>query len=132
MKINEREQTQIGLMRAYVETQEPSSKEVDDQTLRRFLRAHDLDIEKTSVMFLKYLNWRRTYVVSGSISPSEVPHEIAQNYIFLQGSDKNGRPIVVHLIARSFQHKGGLDEMKRMLLSYGLRRQFYFGALYIQ
>ncbi|GAV81745.1 CRAL_TRIO domain-containing protein/CRAL_TRIO_N domain-containing protein [Cephalotus follicularis] len=113
MKINEREQTQIGLMRAYVETQDPSSKEVDDQTLRRFLHARDLDIEKASVMFLKYLNWRRTYVVNGSISPSEVPHEIEQNKFFLQGSDKNGRPVAVLLASRHFKHKGGLDEFKR-------------------
>ncbi|GAV81743.1 CRAL_TRIO domain-containing protein/CRAL_TRIO_N domain-containing protein [Cephalotus follicularis] len=91
--------------------------EVDDQTLRRFLRARDLDIEKASVMFLKYLNWRRTYVVNGSISPSEVPNEISQNKFFLQGLDKNGRPVVVLLASRHFQHKGGLDEIKRMLLS---------------
>ncbi|XP_021286472.1 random slug protein 5-like isoform X2 [Herrania umbratica] len=112
-KGNEIEKTKISLMRTLVETQDPSSKEVDDLTFRRFLRARDLDVEKASAMFLKYLKWRRNFVPNGSISPSEVAHEIEQNKMFLQGSDKKGRPIAVVLGARHFQHKGGAEEFKR-------------------
>lgn len=82
-------------------------------TMRRFLRARDLDVETASSMFLKYLKWRRSFVPNGFISPSELTHEIQQNKMFLQGSDKKGRPISVVLAARHFKHNGGLDEFKR-------------------
>ncbi|KAJ4728901.1 random slug protein 5-like [Melia azedarach] len=113
---NDKEQAIICLMRALVEKKNPSSKEVDDLTLRRFLRARDLDIEKGSAMFLKYLKWRQTFVSNGCISPSEVPSEIKQNKMFLQGFDKKGRPIALLLGARHFQNKGGLNEFKRFVV----------------
>ncbi|GLU20820.1 hypothetical protein SLE2022_370010 [Rubroshorea leprosula] len=116
---DEVEKTKISLMRAVLEKQDASSKEVDDLTIRRFLRARDLDIEKASAMFLKYLKWRRMFVPNGSISASEVPNEIAQNKMFLQGRDKKGRPITVVLGARHFQNKGGVEEFKRFIV-YGL------------
>ncbi|XP_062168447.1 CRAL-TRIO domain-containing protein YKL091C-like isoform X2 [Alnus glutinosa] len=119
MKSNETELTKILLMRAFVERQDPSSKEVDDQTIRRFLRARDLNIKKASALFLKFLKWRQTFVPNGSISASEVPNEIAQNKMFLQGIDKEGRPIMVVLGARHFQNKGGIEEFKRFVV-YGL------------
>lgn len=115
-KSNGIEKTKISLMRTLVETQDPSSKEVDDLTFRRFLRARDLDVEKASAMFLKYLNWRRNFVPNGSISPSEVAQEIEQNKMFLQGSDKKGQLIAVVLAARHFQHKGGVEEFKRFIV----------------
>ncbi|XP_057995674.1 uncharacterized protein LOC110637674 isoform X2 [Hevea brasiliensis] len=110
--VEEVEQTKIRLLRASVERQDPSSKEVADLTLRRFLRARDLDIQKASLMFLKYLKWRQEFVPNSSISPSEVPNEIAQNKMFLQGTDKKGRPITVVLGRRHFQNKESLDEFK--------------------
>ena len=90
---------------------------VDDLTIRRFLRARDLDVEKASSLFLKYLKWRQTFVPNGSISASELPHEIAQNKMFIQGFDKTGRPIAVVFGARHFQIEGGREEFKRMLFS---------------
>ena len=85
--------------------------------IRRFLHARDLNVEKASTLFLKYLIWRQTFVPKGSIFESELPHEIAQNKMFIQGFDKTGRPIVVVLGARHFQTKGGIEEFKRMLFS---------------
>lgn len=65
-------------------------------------------------MLLKYLKWRRSFVPNGSISESEITNEIAQNKMFVQGSDKNGQPILIVLAARHFQNNtGGLDEFKR-------------------
>ncbi|MBA0552522.1 hypothetical protein Golob_023324 [Gossypium lobatum] len=112
------ENTKISLMRILVEKQDPSSKEVEDGALRRFLRARDLDVEKASNMFLKYLNWKRNFVPNGSISPSEIRHEIQQNKMFLQGWDKKGRPIALLLAARHFQHEGGVDEFKRTYFTF--------------
>ncbi|KAK2974169.1 hypothetical protein RJ640_021460 [Escallonia rubra] len=114
---NEEELNKVRLMRALVEKNDPSSKEVDDFMVRRFLRARDLDVEKASVMFLKYLKWKRTFVPNGSISASDIPNDLAQNKMFLQGLDKKGRPITVVFGGRHFHHKkGGLEEFKRFVV----------------
>ncbi|KAI9079676.1 hypothetical protein K1719_038297 [Acacia pycnantha] len=114
---SEKELFNIPLMRAFVESKDPSAKEYDDLTMRRFLRARELDIEKASAMFLEFLKWRRSFVPNGSISLSEVPDELAQNKTFMQGLDKKGRPITIVFGARHFQNKvGGLDEFKRFVV----------------
>ncbi|XP_043806576.1 sec14 cytosolic factor isoform X2 [Manihot esculenta] len=110
------EQTKTSLLRAAVERQDPSSKGVDDSTLRRFLRARDLDVQRASAMFLKYLKWRREFVPNGSISPSEVSNEIAQNKVFVQGTDKKGRPIMVAFGSRHYQNKESSEELKLYVL----------------
>ncbi|PIA32846.1 hypothetical protein AQUCO_04300047v1 [Aquilegia coerulea] len=120
---NGKEQHELVLMRTYVESQDPTTKEVDDKTLRRFLRARDLNVEKASAMFLKYLNWRRVFIPNGSISESEISNELAQKKVFLQGHDKEGRPIEVVFGAKHFPNKtkGGLEEFKRFVV-YALEK----------
>lgn len=86
-------------------------QDVDDFMIRRFLRARDLDIEKASTLFLKYLSWRKSFVPNGSISESEIPRELAHNKLFMQGLDKTGRPIVVVFGGRHKRTK--LEEFKR-------------------
>ncbi|CAL5440570.1 unnamed protein product [Camellia sinensis] len=110
---NADELNKIRLMRAFVQTQDPSSKDADDLIIRRFLRARDLDIEKASAMFLKYLKWRRTFVPDGFISALEIQNDLAQNKMFLQGMDKKGRPITVAFGGRHFHNKEGLEKFKR-------------------
>ncbi|KAH7516817.1 hypothetical protein FEM48_Zijuj10G0174900 [Ziziphus jujuba var. spinosa] len=111
---DEIERSKVGIMRAFVEAQDPSCKEEDDLMIRRFLRARDQDIEKASALFLKYLSWRRSFVPNGSISPSEIPDELSHNKLFMQGVDKTGRPIVVVFGAR---HKAAkLDDFKRFVV----------------
>lgn len=110
---DEIERNKIKIMRAQVEREDPSSKDVDDFMIRRFLRARNLDIEKASALFLKYLSWRRDFVPSGTISPSEIQNDIAHNKLFMQGQDKLGRPIVVVFGGRHKQ--GNLEEFKRFV-----------------
>ncbi|KAG5029893.1 hypothetical protein AAZX31_05G186700 [Glycine max] len=112
----ETELTKIRLLRAIVETRDPSSKEEDDFMIRRFLRARDLDVEKASAMLLKYLKWRNSFVPNGSVSVSDVPNELAQDKVFMQGHDKIGRPILMVFGGRHFQNKDGLDEFKRFVV----------------
>ncbi|CAH9142723.1 unnamed protein product [Cuscuta epithymum] len=110
------EKHKIELLRALLHKRadDPPFQAVDDYTLRRFLRARDLDVEKAATMLIKYLKWRSAFVPSGNISPSEVPNEIAQKKMFMQGLDKQGRPIAVVFGGRHIQNnKGGLDEFKR-------------------
>ncbi|KAJ1417812.1 CRAL/TRIO, N-terminal domain [Sesbania bispinosa] len=108
--------TKIRLMRAFVETRDPSAKEVDDLMIRRFLRARDLDVEKASAMFLKYLKWKRSFVPNGYISPSEIPGDIAHEKMYVQGVDKKGRPITVAFAAKHYQNKNGVDVFKRYVV----------------
>lgn len=88
-------------------------QDVDEPTRRRFLQARDLDVEKASAMLIKCLSWRQSFVPKGFISESEVPNEFAQNKMFLQGTDKKGRPISLVFGSRHLPRKGGLDEFKR-------------------
>ncbi|KAK6147909.1 hypothetical protein DH2020_018821 [Rehmannia glutinosa] len=113
---NDEENKRLGLLRATLEEKDSSCKDLDDLTLRRFLRARDLHAEKASLMVMKYLTWRRTFVPKGSISESEIPNEIAQNKMFMQGRDKQGRPIAVVFGSRHFVCKGGVDEFRRYLV----------------
>lgn len=112
----ESELAKIHLMRVFVESRDPSSKEVDDLMIRRFLRARDLEVEKASAMFLKYLKWRRSFVPNGFISPSEITEDLAQEKMYVQGVDKKGRPITVAFAAKHFQIKNGLDAFKRYVV----------------
>ncbi|CAM8972447.1 unnamed protein product [Rhodiola kirilowii] len=105
------EKSRILMMRSIVEREEPSSKEFDSLTLRRFLRARELDVDKASKLFLKYLRWRQTFVPNGFIDRSEIPNNLAQNKVFVQGVDKDGHPIGVILGRRHKQTC--LDEFKR-------------------
>ncbi|XP_009359870.1 sec14 cytosolic factor [Pyrus x bretschneideri] len=111
---DEIERNKMGIMRALVEREDPSSKDVDDFMIRRFLRARDLDIEKATNMFLKYLSWKKSFVPNGSISESEIPKQLAQNKLFMQGVDKTGRPIVVVYGGRHKQTT--LEEFKRFVV----------------
>ncbi|KAJ6943946.1 hypothetical protein NC652_009397 [Populus alba x Populus x berolinensis] len=120
-EVNEIEQSKVRLMRAFVEREDPSVKEVDDFMIRRFLRARELDIEKASTLFQKYLSWRRSFIPNGFIAPSEIPNELAQNKFFMQGADKQNRPVVVVFGAKHKPYKGSFEEFKRFVV-YTLER----------
>ncbi|XP_071689391.1 sec14 cytosolic factor-like [Rutidosis leptorrhynchoides] len=114
---SEEELKKILHMRNLVEKQDPASKEYDDLTFRRFLRARDLDINKASAMFLKYLKWRKTFLPNGSISESEISTDLAQNKLFMQGTDKSGRLITVVFGGKHYPNKaGGVEEFKRYVV----------------
>ncbi|XP_020248714.1 CRAL-TRIO domain-containing protein YKL091C-like [Asparagus officinalis] len=88
-------------------------QEVDNFTMRRFLRARDLDINKASSMILKYLKWRREAIPRGFISEEDVQNELRQEKMYMQGLDKKGRPIGVLLGAKHYSSKRNLEEFKR-------------------
>ncbi|KAL6011789.1 hypothetical protein ACLOJK_002255 [Asimina triloba] len=84
--------------------------------LRRFLRARDLDIEKASAMFLKYLKWRRAAIPNGRITESEVQNQLAEKKMFMQGLDRQGRRIGVVFGGKHTAHKRDLEEFKRYVV----------------
>ncbi|KAL5724515.1 hypothetical protein ACHQM5_007764 [Ranunculus cassubicifolius] len=111
-------QTKINLMRLLLQKRDPTAaKEVDDMTIRRFLRARDLDMTKASDLLLKYLKWKKEFMPQGFISKSEITYELSQNKAFMQGTDKTGRPLVVIFGGRHIPTKGkeGVEEFKRMM-----------------
>ncbi|XP_068665870.1 CRAL-TRIO domain-containing protein YKL091C-like isoform X2 [Aristolochia californica] len=84
--------------------------------LRRFLRARDLDIEKASNMFLKYLKWRQAALPNGSISELEIPNQLAEKKMFAQGFDNKGHRIGVVFVAKHLAYKRDLEEFKRFVV----------------
>lgn len=81
--------------------------------IRRFLRAGGLDTEKASKLFLKYLTWKRSYLLKGHISESEIANDLSHKKVCMQGHDKMGRPIVVAFGSRHNPSKGNPEEFKR-------------------
>ncbi|KAK9668992.1 hypothetical protein RND81_13G101400 [Saponaria officinalis] len=115
---NAKEQHNLSLMRSFVESRDPSFKEVDDSTLKRFLRSRNQDVEKAALLFLKYVQWKKIFVPKGYISESEIQHDVAQNKTFVAGFDKKGRPVAIIYGARHFQNSkpGGVDDFKRYIV----------------
>lgn len=91
-----------------------------------------MDIEKASAMFLKFVKWRKTFVPNGSISVSEIPNELAQNKLFMQGTDRSGRLITLVFGGKHYQNKiGGLEEFKRMFFNLLLNNIYIFSILFL-
>ncbi|KAJ0235643.1 putative polyphosphoinositide binding protein [Hirschfeldia incana] len=118
---DEMERSKVSTMRALCDRQDPSTKEVDDLMIRRFLRARDMDIEKASALFLKYLAWRKTVIPKGHIPESEIANDLSHNKVCMQGHDKKGRPIVVIVGNRHNPSKGKPEEFKRFVV-YSLEK----------
>ncbi|GAB2295543.1 hypothetical protein Dimus_029707 [Dionaea muscipula] len=116
---SEDELQKIRIMRATVEEEDPSAKEVDDVTLRRFLRARNHDIPKASTMLTNYLSWKRSFIPrDGGISVNGIRNQLSMSKLFVQGHDKRGRPIVVGFGARNTPVKGNeeMEELKRFMV----------------
>ncbi|ERN06131.1 hypothetical protein AMTR_s00016p00081610 [Amborella trichopoda] len=115
-KRDEMEKNKVGLLRALVEAQDPTAKDVDNLMLRRFLRARDLDVKKASMMFLKYLKWRRAMTPNGYISEADIQNELAQEKLYMQGRDKKGCPIGVIFPSKHKCCQRDLDELKKFVV----------------
>ncbi|KAL2903713.1 Phosphatidylinositol transfer protein 3 [Bienertia sinuspersici] len=113
IKVDEEEQRKVATVRNCLLSQHPSIKEVDDLMIRRFLRARNLDVDKASSLLSNYFSWRRSFVPNNYISPSEICNELLHDKVFMQGVDKQGRPIVVTYGARHKPSKSGTDEFQR-------------------
>lgn len=106
----------VALMRTLVEQKDADAKDLDDSTLKRFLFARDLNIDKAANFLLKHLSWKREAIPKGFISELEIQNEIAQRKIFSQGFDKKGRPIVVGFGGRHDATNRDLNEFKRFVV----------------
>jgi len=87
-------------------------QEVDNLTLRRFLRARDHNVDKAAAMLLKYLKWRREVAPDGFVPEERVRRELAQDKACMGGVDRSGRPILVAFAARHYSADRDLPEFK--------------------
>ena len=88
-------------------------KEVDNMTLRRFLRARGQDVGKASAMLLKFVAWRREAVPGGIMSADRVRGELSHDKVRMGGVDLAGRPVVFAFPAKHFSANRDMAEHKR-------------------
>uniref|UniRef100_A0ACD5XFC5 Uncharacterized protein n=1 Tax=Avena sativa TaxID=4498 RepID=A0ACD5XFC5_AVESA len=112
----EGEWLKVAELRAMAEAQDPHVKEVDNMTLRRFLRARDHDVGKASVMLLKFVAWRREAVPGGVMPADQVRGELSHDKARMGGFDRAGRPIVFAFPAKHFSANRDMAEHKRFLI----------------
>jgi hypothetical protein len=88
-------------------------QEVDNLTLRRFLRARGQDVGKASAMLLKSLAWRRDAVPGGGIPAERVRTELSHQMASMCGVDRGGRPVLLVLPAKYFSANRDMAGFKR-------------------
>ena len=89
------------------------AQEVDNLTLRRFLRARDHDVGKASAMLLKFVAWRRE-AVPGGVMPAElVRADLDGQKVSMGGVDRGGRPVMLVFPARHFSANRDMAAFKR-------------------
>ncbi|KAE8766435.1 random slug protein 5 [Hordeum vulgare] len=115
----EGEWLKVAELKAMAEAQDPHVKEVDNMTLRRFLRARDHDVCKASAMLLKYVAWRREAVPGGvgGLMPADlVRTELSQDKARMGGVDRAGRPVLLVFPAKHFSADRDMAEHKRLVV----------------
>ncbi|XP_062230207.1 uncharacterized protein LOC133927833 [Phragmites australis] len=108
----EGEWLKVAELRAMVEAQDPRAKEVDNLTLRRFLRARDHNVDKASAMFLRFLRWRKEAAPDGFVPEERVRGQLSQDKVCMGGVDRAGRPILVGFPARHYSANRDMAEFK--------------------
>jgi len=87
-------------------------QEVDNLTLRRFLRARDHNVDKAGAMLLKFLRWRAEAAPGGSVPEEQVRGELEQDKVYMGGVDRTGRPIIVGFLAKHYSANRDMAEFK--------------------
>ncbi|MCL7028915.1 hypothetical protein MKW94_029268 [Papaver nudicaule] len=86
------------------------TQEYNDATLLRFLVARSMDIEKATKMFVEWKNWRDEFVPLGFIPDSEIPDELGDEKIYLQGPSKIGQHPV--MVIKGNKHLPSKDQLQ--------------------
>ena len=87
-------------------------QEVDNLTLRRFLRARDHNVDKAGAMLLKFLRWRAEAAPGGFVPEEQVRGELEQDKVYMGGVDRTGRPIIVGFLAKHYSANRDMAEFK--------------------
>ena len=79
----------------------------------RFLIARNLDLQKASEMFVQHCKWRDEFVSKGFIVESQIPNQLAAEKTFIQGLDRNGRPLMIVVGCKHLAKERDMEEFKR-------------------
>ncbi|CAM0884482.1 unnamed protein product [Alopecurus aequalis] len=112
----EGEWLKVAELKAMAGAQDPHAKEVDNLTLRRFLRARDHDVGKASAMLLKSVAWRREAVPGGVIPAELVRSYLAAGIVNMAGVDRGGRPVMLVFPARHYSANRDMAAFKRFVV----------------
>lgn len=116
----EGEWLKVAQLRALVQAQDEDhrAKEVDNLTLRRFLRARGHNVDKAAAMLLKSLRWRAETAPGGTVREEQVRGELEQDKIYMGGVDRTGRPIIVGLLAKHYSANRDMAEFKSFVVYF--------------
>ncbi|KAK1669400.1 hypothetical protein QYE76_057559 [Lolium multiflorum] len=112
----EGEWLKVAELKAMAGAQDPYAKEVDNLTLRRFLRARGQDVGKASAMLLKSVAWRRDAVPGGGIPAERVQAELSNQMASMCGVDRAGRPVLLVLPAKHLSANRDMAGFKRYII----------------
>ena len=79
----------------------------------RFLIARNLDLQKASEMFAQHCKWRDEFVPKGFIVESQIPNQLAAEKTYIQGLDRNGRPLMIVVGCKHLAKERDMEEFKR-------------------
>ncbi|KAI6686017.1 hypothetical protein NL676_031930 [Syzygium grande] len=99
-------------MRKSVQKLGSSTEEFGETTLMRFLIARSMDAGKAAKMFVKWQEWRSTWVPNGFVPESEIGEQLEARKIFLQGLSRSGQPLMVAKASKHFPAKDQLQFKK--------------------
>ncbi|KAG0625306.1 hypothetical protein M758_2G044000 [Ceratodon purpureus] len=103
-------------MRELVDLAGGTSKGVDDASLMRFLKGLSLNVDEAAKAFAKHQQWETSFKPKGFISEVEIANELNAKKSYLQGRDKQGRPICVILARNHTANKEDFDEFRRFIV----------------
>lgn len=92
-------------------------QEFGETTLMRFLIARSMDADKAAKMFVKWQEWRSTWVPNGFVLESEIGEQLEARKIFLQGLSRSGQPLMVAKASKHFPAKDQLQFKSNKLFS---------------
>ncbi|KAM7463396.1 hypothetical protein LguiA_031517 [Lonicera macranthoides] len=105
-------QISLTQMRQSVHKLGSSTLNYQDPTLMRFLIARSMNPEKAAKMFVQWQKWRSDFVPLGFIPDSQVPDELEDRKIYLQGLSKGKCPVVIVKASKHFPSKDQLQFKK--------------------
>jgi hypothetical protein len=96
---------------------------VDDATLRRFLVARSMKVDKATTMFVEHQRWRRSLFFftapagggggGGYIPEAQVKKELETGKVMRAGYGKQGHPVAVGFGAKHDVLNRDVEEFKR-------------------
>jgi len=102
----------LSQMRESVHKLGSSTQNYGDPTLMRFLIARSMNPDKAAKMFSQWQKWRSGLVPLGFIPDSEVPDELEDRKIYLQGLSKDTYPLVIVKASKHYPSKDQLQFKK--------------------